>query len=84
MKSFFFFSGCLKSGKSSALVGDLFFDLTCATCSVEDSESCTRQNLSWLVFLNNPLSATDKDGRDGVNKGEVQREVKKFGRDMLG
>lgn len=21
-----------------------------------------------------------KDGRDGVNKGEVQREVKKFGR----
>lgn len=39
-------------------MGDLFFDLTCATCSVEDSESCTRQNLSWLVFLNNPLSAT--------------------------
>ena len=25
-----------------------------------------------------------KDGRDGVNKGGVQREVKKFGRDMLG
>ena len=25
-----------------------------------------------------------KDGRDGVNKGEVQRKVKKFGRDMLG
>ena len=58
MKSFFFFSGCLKSGKPSALVGDLFFDLTCATCFVEGSESCTRQNLSWLVFLNNPLSAT--------------------------
>ena len=37
-------------------MGDLFFDLTCATCSVEGSESCTRQNLSWLVLLNNPLT----------------------------
>ena len=47
-------------------MGDLFFDLTCATCSVEGSEYCTRQNLSWLVLLNNPLTATVIFGMKGV------------------
>ena len=42
-----FSSGCLKSGKPSTFVGDVFFDLTCETCCLEGLESCTRQNLSW-------------------------------------
>ncbi|KAJ7383028.1 Cysteine-rich protein 2-binding protein [Desmophyllum pertusum] len=39
--------------KPSTLVGDVFFDLTCAVCSSDGSDSCTRQNLSWLqaVYL---------------------------------
>ncbi|RMX46220.1 hypothetical protein pdam_00023874, partial [Pocillopora damicornis] len=44
---------CLKNGKPSTLVGDVFFDLTCASCSTDGSEICTRQHLSWLqaVYL---------------------------------
>ncbi|XP_078354545.1 cysteine-rich protein 2-binding protein-like isoform X2 [Oculina patagonica] len=44
---------CLKNGKPSTLVGDVFFDLTCAACSSDGLESCTRQALSWLqaVYL---------------------------------
>lgn len=39
--------GCLKSGKPSTLVGDIFFTLTCASCSSDGSETCIRQNVSW-------------------------------------
>ena len=51
-------------------MGDLFFDLTCATCSVEGSESFTRQNLSWLVFLNNPLCCLMNGGKTVRKWGE--------------
>ncbi|KAM7444653.1 Cysteine-rich protein 2-binding protein [Porites harrisoni] len=62
-----FHIGCLKSGKPSTLVGDLFFDLTCATCSVEGSESCTRQNLSWIqaVYLSLYNLYSTSRGRKG-------------------
>ena len=40
-------SDCLKSGRPSTLVGDIFFDLTCGACSSDGLESCTRQALSW-------------------------------------
>jgi len=40
-------SDCLKNGRPSTLVGDIFFDLTCAACSSDGLESCTRQALSW-------------------------------------
>ncbi|XP_073259585.1 cysteine-rich protein 2-binding protein-like [Porites lutea] len=62
-----FHVGCLKSGKPSALVGDLFFDLTCANCSVEGSESCTRQNLSWIqaVYLSLYNLYSTSRGRKG-------------------
>lgn len=46
-KLFYYLSGCLKSGKPSLLAGDVFFDLTCASCSSDGEETCMRQSISW-------------------------------------
>ncbi|XP_067027578.1 cysteine-rich protein 2-binding protein-like isoform X4 [Acropora muricata] len=62
-----FHFGCLKSGKPSLLAGDVFFDLTCASCSSDGEETCMRQSISWIqaVYLSLYNLYSTSRGRKG-------------------
>ena len=43
----YIFSDCLKSGKPSLLVGDVFFHLVCSDCSTSGEEEVERIKMQW-------------------------------------
>lgn len=46
-----FHAACLRTGPPSPLTGDVFFNLTCATCAQDGEEACVRIRLQWTQVL---------------------------------
>ncbi|XP_069103885.1 cysteine-rich protein 2-binding protein-like [Argopecten irradians] len=63
-----FHTDCLKSGPPSTLVGDVFFDFTCANCGEKQEEVVERIKMQWtqvvLLALYN-LQLSGKAGKFG-------------------
>ena len=65
--SLLFHLACLKNGRPSELLGDIFFDFTCCNCSPNGLEECQRIKLQWihvvsLALYNLQFTGTGKMG----------------------
>ncbi|XP_076309064.1 ada2a-containing complex component 2 isoform X2 [Tachypleus tridentatus] len=46
-----FHPGCLRKGRPSHLLGDVFFTFTCESCSEDNEEHCERMRIQWIQVI---------------------------------
>ncbi|XP_022251313.1 cysteine-rich protein 2-binding protein-like, partial [Limulus polyphemus] len=46
-----FHPGCLRKGRPSHLLGDVFFTFTCESCSEDNEEYCERMRIQWIQVI---------------------------------